>query len=251
MRTFGFSTGAVSLGEFARGLALAAQVAPGCVELSALRESELLPLLDALPNLALSGFDYVAIHAPSSFNPSSEGRIADALLKRAGGFNVVLHPDTIFDFACWRPFGSRLCIENMDKRKPIGRNCQELAVLFEELPDASFCLDLGHARQIDPTMLEAISMLRQLGSRLRQIHISEVTTACRHESLSLAAVRAFERIAPRVPEQVPVIIESVLGDSPTLDQLSAELVRAAKALPRHMEPDAPRQQSLPSCANLP
>src|SRR5512133_1212235 len=155
VRTFGFSTGAVAFGEFARGLALAAQVAPGCVELSALRECELLPLLEALPHLALSGFDYVAIHAPSSYAPSSEGRIADALLKRTGAFSVVLHPDTISDFACWRPFGTRLCIENMDKRKPIGRTCQELAVLFEELPDASFCLDLGHARQIDPTMLEA------------------------------------------------------------------------------------------------
>jgi hypothetical protein len=225
----------VALGEFAQGLALSAQVAPDCVEISALRESELWPLLDALPNLPLSGFDYVAIHAPSAYGPSSERRIADALLKRTAAFSIVLHPDAIFDFACWRPFGERLCIENMDKRKPIGRNCRELDLLFEELPAASFCLDLGHARQIDPTMVEAIGMLRQFGSRLRQIHLSEVTTNCRHERLSWAAIQSFRRIAARVSEEVPVIIESVLSDRPTLEQMSAELVRAAKALPLRSE----------------
>ena len=246
MRRFGFSTGAVALGEFAQGLDLAAQASPSCVEISALRESELWPLLDALPNLPLSGFDYVSIHAPSSYGRSSEGRIADALLERTGAFNIVLHPDAIFDFSCWRSFGTRLCIANMDKRKPIGRNCQELNLLFEELPDASFCLDLGHVRQIDPTMIEAIAMLHQFGSRLRQIHLSEVTTNCRHESLSLAAIQSFRRIATRVPEETPVIIESVLSDEPTLEQLSAELLRAAKALPLRDESRSagPRSVSL-------
>ncbi len=247
MRRFGFSTGAVALGEFAKGLALSAQAAPGCVEISALRESELWPLLDALPNLELSCFEYVAIHAPSAYCPSSERRIADALLERTKAFSIVLHPDAISDYACWRPFGARLCIENMDKRKAIGRNCRELDLLFSELPAASFCLDLGHARQIDPTMVESIDMLRQFGSRLRQIHLSEVTTNCRHERLSLAAIQSFRRIAARVSEEIPVIIESVLSAQPTLAQMSAELVQAAKALPLHSASLAsePRSGALP------
>jgi hypothetical protein len=136
----------------------------------------------------------------------------------------------------------------MDKRKPIGRNCQELAVLFEKLPNASFCLDLGHARQIDPTMVEVVSMLRQFGPRLRQIHLSEVTTACRHERLSLAAIQAFQRIAERVPEQIPVIIESVLSDNPILEELSAELARATRALPCPAASGAAKQQRFPSGA---
>lgn len=234
MRSFGFSTGALALGEFVRGFSMAATVAGtgrAVVELSALREVELLPLLDALPMLDLSRFDYVSIHAPSHFDAASEAFVADALLRRTGALNVVLHPDAISDFGCWRPFGARLCIENMDKRKPVGRNCLELAAQFKELPDAGFCLDLGHSRQIDPTMAETLKMLRRFGSRLRQVHLSEVTTTCRHESLSLTAILAFRAVAPMLPEEVPVIIESVLGKSPTLDQLSDELVRADYALP--------------------
>jgi hypothetical protein len=233
LRTFGFSTGAIALGDFTRGLAIAASVAGGdeaALELSALRESELLPLLDALPTLDLSRFRYVSIHAPSQFTGQTESILADALLRRAGAMTVVVHPDAISDFRCWCPFGSRLCIENMDKRKPIGRNCRELATLFEQLPDAGLCLDLGHARQIDPTMVETLEMLGTFGDRLRQVHLSEVTTNCRHERLSPTAILAFRKIAPNLPESVPVIIESVLGESPTQGQLLEELARARQAL---------------------
>lgn len=217
------------------------------VELSALRESELLPLLAALPSLDLSHFDYVSVHAPSHFDAASEHAVAEELLKRTNNFSIVLHPDTISDFGCWRPFGDRLCIENMDKRKPIGRNCRELAAQFKELPDAGFCLDLGHSRQIDPTMAETLEMLRTFGSRLRQVHLSEVTTTCRHESLSLTAILAFRAIAPKLPEQVPIIIESALGEAPTLDQLADELVRADYALPsRAGTTTATKQRRVPS-----
>jgi hypothetical protein len=250
LRTFGFSTGAIALGDFARGLAMAGSVAgadEAAVELSALRESELLPLLDALPTLDLSPFRHVSIHAPSQFSDDAEHELADALLHRSGGLTVVLHPDSISDFACWRPFGARLCIENMDKRKPIGRNCRELAAQFDELPEASFCLDLGHARQIDPTMAETLEMLRTFGSRLRQVHLSEVTTTSRHENLSLTGILAFRAIAPKLPEEIPIIIESVLGEPPTLDQLLDELVRADYALPsRAGTTNATKQRRVPS-----
>jgi hypothetical protein len=233
LRTFGFSTGAISLGDFERGLQLAVSAAgtdQAALELSALRESELLPLLVALPTLDLSRFRYVSIHAPSQFTGQTEPIVADALLHRSGTMTIVVHPDAISDFRCWCPFGSRLCIENMDKRKPIGRNCRELAALFEQLPDAGLCLDLGHARQIDPTMVETLKILRTFVDRLRQVHLSEVTTNCRHERLSLTAILAFREIAPSLPESVPVIIESVLGETPTQGQLVEELARARQAL---------------------
>lgn len=234
MRTFGFSTGALALGNFEQGISLAAALAEptrSVVELSALRQSELAPLLDSLPRLDLSRFDYVSIHAPSCFDGAAEPGIVEALVARAADFNVVLHPDAIFDIDLWRRLGSRLCLENMDKRKPIGRNCRELEALFSQLPEASFCLDLGHSRQVDPTMVDTLEMLRQFGSRLRQVHLSEVTTSSRHESLSLSAILAFRKVAPKLGEQVPIIIESVLGESPTLEQMADELVRADYALP--------------------
>ena len=68
---------------------------------------------------------------------------------------IVVHPDAMFDFSLWREFGNLLCLENMDKRKPVGRTVQELDRIFQELPDASFCFDIGHARQVAPTMTEA------------------------------------------------------------------------------------------------
>lgn len=234
MRTFGFPTGAIALGDFARGLQLAIGVAgtdEATLELSALRESELLPLLDALPTLELSRFRCVSIHAPSQFTGQTEPAIADALLRRSGTMTVVVHSDAISDSGCWRPLGSRLCIENMDQRKPIGRNCRELATQFEQLPDAGLCLDLAHAHQIDPTMAEASEMLRLFGGRVREVHLSEVTSNCRHERLSPTAILAFRKIAPILPQAVPVIIESVLGQPPTQDQLVEELARARQALP--------------------
>ena len=37
--------------------------------------------------------------------------------------------------------------------------------IFSELPDASLCLDLAHARQIDPTMLETWLILKSFSSK--------------------------------------------------------------------------------------
>ena len=156
MRPIGFSTGALAYADFRRGLEMAR--APECtaVELSALRQAELFPLLDSLDSLDLAQFEYVSIHAPSQFEPEWEAigwsRLQDELGRN---WPIVVHPDAMFDFSLWREFGNLLCVENMDKRKPIGRTVQELDRIFRDLPDASFCFDIGHARQVAPTMTEA------------------------------------------------------------------------------------------------
>ncbi len=99
-------------------------------ELSALRQNELIPMLNALPTLDLSGFEYVSIHAPSQYDPAWEGTLWNHLLAEAWrGWPVVIHPDAISDFGLWRELGAAVCIENMDKRKPIGRTADELAVV--------------------------------------------------------------------------------------------------------------------------
>jgi hypothetical protein len=233
MRAFGFSTGAVAFGDFAKGLQLARSATTGApsVELSALREAELEPLLCALPSLDLTPFAYVSVHAPSQYGPAAEREIAQALLTRTQEFNIIVHPDAISNFEFWRPFGNRLCVENMDKRKPRGRNCRELDAVFEELPEASFCLDIGHSRQVDPTMAETREMLRRFGTKLRQVHLSEVTSSCQHEKLSLAAILAFRSVATSLPERIPIILETVMGNPPTLQEMTEEIERAQRALP--------------------
>ncbi len=156
MRPIGFSTGAVALADFREGLRLTREAGCAAVELSALRETELDPLLDSLGDLDLASFGYVSIHAPSQFRPGGEARARARLAQHAWrGWPIVLHPDSITDFAAWRELGAVVCIENMDKRKPIGRTAAELAQIFEQLPEATFCFDIGHSRQCDSTMVEA------------------------------------------------------------------------------------------------
>jgi hypothetical protein len=117
--------------------------------LSAIRESELAPLLAALQDLDLGRFEYVSIHAPSAFSPATEACIFEHLYAtRNRQWPIVVHPDTLHDFSLWKCLGHLLCIENMDQRKPIGRTARELDRIFDQLPDASFCLDVawrGHS----------------------------------------------------------------------------------------------------------
>ena len=184
MRSIGFSTGALAYGHFRDALGMLLPHPVSAVELSALRENELVPLMEALPVLDLGRFRYVSVHLPSKFGSMDERALASILTPcLAERIPVVLHPDAIRDASLWRSYRELLCIENMDKRKSTGRTVDELSMVFAALPEASFCLDIAHARQIDPTMGEARDMLLRFGPRLRQIHISELDSAGRHHGL--------------------------------------------------------------------
>ena len=120
MRAFGFSTGAVARGDFTRALALLATTNADAVELSALRTPELDPLLTTLPSLSIRRYRYVSVHAPSRYAREEEPRIAARLAQACGrGLHVVVHPDAIHEPSHWAALGEWLCLENMDKRKPV------------------------------------------------------------------------------------------------------------------------------------
>ncbi|AKT42978.1 hypothetical protein [Chondromyces crocatus] len=228
MRASGFSTGALAKGDAPHALSLLAGSGTRVIELSALRMHEVAPLLAAAATLELGPYDYVSVHAPSRFTREEEPRVVDAMLELSQrGWPIVLHPDTIHDYAPWRQLGSLLVIENMDKRKPIGRTVEELESVFERLPEASFCFDLGHARQVDRTMTEAYALARAFRDRLRQLHVSEVSTLSRHDLLSWGSVRAFQKVAPWIPRETPVILETPASAA----QVQSQISMAAKALP--------------------
>lgn len=219
MGAFGFSTGALALGDFRRALAMLRDSDAEAVELSALRERELPALMKVARHLPLDQFRYVSVHAPSRFSALTERQVAALLLPCiALGWRIVVHPDAIVDYACWRPFGPHLCIENMDKRKPTGRTAAELRAVFEKLPDASLCLDLAHARQIDTTLSVARLILAEFGTRLAQIHLSELDYQCRHAPLSMTTIRTVQQMAHWFGS-VPVILESQVP----VDQIRDEL----------------------------
>ncbi|HVN82824.1 MAG TPA: hypothetical protein VMW38_27825 [Terriglobia bacterium] len=230
MRTIGFSTGALAYADFRGGVGMLRGKSIHAIELSALRQKELLPMLRGLDELDLSQFNYIAVHAPSEFSKEDEREIVMMLLTVSQrGWPVVLHPDTIHDFSLWRELGKLLCIENMDKRKPRGRTSLELSYIFSSLPEASFCFDIAHARQVDSTMTEAYFILKDFGPRLRQLHVSEVNTRSKHDPLSLASILAFQEVADLIPEYIPLILETPVP----AEQIEAEMERAREALPVH------------------
>jgi hypothetical protein len=211
MRAIGFSTGALAKGDFDGALALQkTQPLLRGVELSALRDHELPALVAAVPRLDLSGFTYVSIHAPSKLSSMSERDAFDQLWALPPAWPIIVHPELVRTPSLWRSLGRRLCLENMDNRKATGRTVDEMRQLLESFPEAEFCLDLGHARQIDPTMATAMRMAKEFGPRLRQLHVSEVGSHGEHLPLSALAIYAFQLVAPLIPEECPIIIESVI-----------------------------------------
>lgn len=204
----GFSTGSLALGDYRAALASLRSSDASAVELSALREPELAPLMDDLSKLPLSQFRHISVHAPSSFPTMDEAQIVAALQPAIDArYPIIVHADVISVPARWEALGDLLCIENMDKRKQTGRTVEELKPLFEELPHARLCLDLAHARQVDPSLCESVLLLEEFRGRLAQIHLSELSAQSRHESFSHAAVAAFQSLSRLIPASTPVILE--------------------------------------------
>ncbi|HYR09063.1 MAG TPA: hypothetical protein VEQ60_14875 [Longimicrobium sp.] len=224
MSAIGFSTGAVARSDVRRALRLLQPHGCDAVELSALRAHELVPLLELVPHLWLGEYRHISVHAPSSFTAAQEPEIAAALRPVAErGWLVVVHPDTLSDHRLWAGFGDRLCIENMDPRKPVGRTVRELRPVFARLPDASFCFDVAHARQCDPSMDEAFRLLDAFHHRLAEVHVSQLDAASRHVRLSSAGASACQRIGDLIPPEVPVIIEAPVEPHEIASELEASL----------------------------
>lgn len=227
MRTIGFSTGAVALGDFDTALDQIRDLKVKAVELSALRLRELPKLIAALTRLDLSQFTHISIHAPSAFTSEEEPSVIKELsIAAERGYFIVVHPDAMHNVGAWTVLGDRLCIENMDKRKPVGRTADELRGYFAKLPLASLCFDIAHSRQIDSSMTEAYRLLREFGSRVRQVHVSEVNSSSRHVRMSISAAADYEQVLSLIPQEAAFIIEAQLPPV----QLSRELAFVSEML---------------------
>lgn len=226
MDLIGFSTGSLARSNVLGALRLLRGFDTGAVELSALRFNELRPLLRAIPGMDLSAFSRVSVHAPSAFAAAEERSMVEVLLPLAQrGWSVIAHPDCMCDFGLWRTLGSALCVENMDPRKPTGRTVAELRPVFARLPEASFCLDLAHTRQCDPSMVQALTLLHEFGDRLAELHVSDLDAASRHVRLTPCSIRAYQGISAHLPDHVPVIIEAPVH--PDEMEVEMELTRSA------------------------
>ena len=220
MRYFGYSTGAIAKNDVNAAMDCLRDTMATAIEVSALRLHELEDALDFVVNRDSKRFSYVSFHAPSRFTAEEEDMVLRSLAVVAERkWPIVAHPDMIHTPARWRAFGSLLLIENMDQRKPIGRTADELDPVFAALPEAGLCFDLGHAKQVDPSMTEAYRILHRHGRRLKQIHLSDVDNDSRHHPLNIPALNDFFRVAPFVNRGSAVILEAVVPRAEVNTQL--------------------------------
>ena len=189
---------------------MAAAVSIVAVELSALSEPELAPLVAWLDQAPALPFQWVAAHGPTKGRHLPEREFVAMLSALARHVDaVVLHPDTMEDLALYRPLGSKLAIENMDARKSVGRTAQDLEVLFDALPAARLCFDIAHAAEVDPDMHEGGWILDRFGSRLSHVHVSSLDGSSHHVPLSVGDEERFGPLLNRCRD-VPWILEAPL-----------------------------------------
>lgn len=206
----GASTGYMSelRGRWHDQLDLACAISPFAVELSALAEPELESLLEFLSGARALPFRYVSVHGPSKDRRMSEAELVDSLARLPALVDaVVMHPDTIEEPALYEVLGPRLVIENMDPRKPTGRTVDELAPLFDRLPEVGFCFDIAHAHSIDHSMAVANELLDAFGPRLRHVHLSSLSDDLCHVPLLPEDEEVFLPLLSRCLD-VPWILEA-------------------------------------------
>lgn len=209
------------MSDIKKALELSDRHHAGAVEYSALRFDELKPLVAYLLTHGTGHYRYAAFHAPSRFDAADEPVVV-ALLKeliQKLKLRIVVHPDVIHDHALWRELGEWLCVENMDHRKPIGRTVEELEPIFQELPEARLCFDIGHAHEIDRSMSRGYEILRRYRNRIAHVHASEVSDECAHRGFSASSAAAFAKLAGLIPETAPIILETVTKDEEVGEQL--------------------------------
>jgi hypothetical protein len=186
----------------------ASRLSSFAVELAALAEDELPALLDFLADVPPLPFRYLSVHGPSKGRRMDEVELVDQLAAMPMFVDaIVMHPDQIRDPARYSRLGARLVIENMDSRKSLGTDREELAELFELLPEAGFCFDVAHAWTVDPSMESAHDLLDGLGSRLRHVHLSSISIEHKHVALSAEHELLFAPVLSRCRD-VPWILEA-------------------------------------------
>jgi hypothetical protein len=181
-------------------------------ELAALSEDELPALIAYLDSGVELPFRFLSVHGPVKQRRMSEAAMVATLagLPRCVDA-IVVHPDLIENPALYASLGSRLTIENMDARKSTGRTADELAPLFDALPDAGLCFDVAHAWSIDPTMEEGERLLDRFAGRLRHVHVSSLDAAGCHAPLTAEHEELFEHTLGRCLG-VPWILEAPLPE---------------------------------------
>src|SRR5690606_26285742 len=114
---FGVSTGFMwdLRGDWEQQIKLGQSVSSWAIELSALSEEEVQPLLDYLVNAAELSFGFLSVHGPSKNRELPEDRLVELLLEITEYCDgIVMHPDTMGELEPFSRLGRKLFVENLD-----------------------------------------------------------------------------------------------------------------------------------------
>ena len=206
----GCSTGFMSehRSDWTRLVDEAAAISSIAAELSALSGPELPGLIAYLRTAPRLPFVFLSVHAPSKDRVHDERALVQELSQVPVWVDaIVVHPDTIAEPSLYRPLGRRLTLENMDSRKDSGQTAVDLAALYAALPDARLCLDVAHAKDVDPTLTVADELLQRFSSRLSHVHVSSLDESQSHVPLRPEDETSFAPLLARCRD-VPWILEA-------------------------------------------
>ena len=143
---------------------------------------------------------------------------------------ALLFPDCLWNLDVWHLSvnGSAPKIWTRGRRR---RTVEELGRLYECFPAAGLCFDIAHAHQVDTSMTEAYRILRKFSGRIRQLHVSEVTSSSKHDRISESALLSFREVADQLPRNVPVILESPVAAFEAVSELR-QAARIFESAPR-------------------
>jgi hypothetical protein len=80
-------------------------------------------------------------------------------------------------------------------------------------------------------MTESYRILEAYGSRLTQLHVSEVNSASQHDPITYATKLGFQSIAHLIPAHIPLIVESRVSQG----EISKEINTVLESLPLFAE----------------
>lgn len=189
------------------------------------------------PILALSRhrFTYWSCHLPDKPEVSDRDLTRMICQDSTHTDNFIIHANKIKLPSEWEPYQDKVLVENMDNNRTFGRYPEEMEEIFDSLPNAGFCFDLGHAFQVDPTLSLAKEMVAAFGDRLKELHISYVDQEGHHHSIPGELFEPFAEITQNIPQDIPTIIEPSMALPLSLiqqERFVKNLPRANPRLPR-------------------
>ena len=127
-----------------------------------------------------NSFSNISIHAPFKqvqYSGDNSTRILlKSLLKlqqQTRAKYILFHPDVVSDFSIIQEvIGDVAAFENMDNRKEMGSNIEDLMQVFKVCPDAKWVCDLNHVYTVDRSMKLATQLHQEFSSRLVGYHLS-------------------------------------------------------------------------------